>query len=156
MRSLRTLKKGASYLVSSKVLRDFKDLTQEKFKSLFLDVVKRAKKKYKFSIKNFIIMNNFFRFIVEPLENESLSRIMQLILSIFARKFNKLNGYSGCFWKTRFWSKIIENINELKKTFDEITNYPVINNIVNDAKDYKFGGRYFIQQGTFDIIDKPD
>ena len=63
------------------------------------------------------------------MENQSLSRIMQWILSVFAMKYNKMHNYSGCFWKARFWSKIIDDIKQMKYIFKIIANNPVRNEI---------------------------
>jgi putative transposase len=51
-------------------------------KELFLSVVKRAKEKYDFRLENFYIMGNHF--IIQPIRGESLSAIMQWILSVSA------------------------------------------------------------------------
>jgi REP element-mobilizing transposase RayT len=149
----RVLKQFAMYEVSSCVVREIKDLSPESIKKMFLDVINRAKKKYKFSIINFVVMNNFFNFILEPLEDESLSRIMQWIKSVFAMKYNKMHNYSGAFWKCRFKSKIIDDI---KQAFNQVSNIPVKLGIVNESKDFKFGGLYFILRKIFDIVDEPE
>jgi len=154
MRKLRILKRGATYLVTSRIVRDFNDLTPDEFKNMFIDVIKRAKKKYKFSVKNFVIMPNHYHFIIDPKEG-SLPKIMQWILSVFARKYNKINNFSGCFWKSRYCSKILESIKEFIDSFILISNNPVRKKIINDPKDYPFGGMYFILRKIFDIVDEP-
>ncbi|MBN2547065.1 MAG: transposase, partial [Spirochaetes bacterium] len=58
MRQCRILQKGAKYHVSSKINRSENIFENDEIKKLFMDVVKRAKKKYKFIVHNFVIMNN--------------------------------------------------------------------------------------------------
>jgi REP element-mobilizing transposase RayT len=58
MRKLRVLQIGATYHVSSKINRCEHVFESDEIKNLFLEVVKRSKKKYKFSIKNFVVMGN--------------------------------------------------------------------------------------------------
>ena len=58
MRQPRILQKGAKYHVSSKINRSEHVFENDEIKKLFLDVIKRSKKKYKFMVHNFVIMNN--------------------------------------------------------------------------------------------------
>ncbi len=154
MRKLRLLKKGAKYHVTAKINRGENAFELNEIKDIFLDVVKRAKKKYKFAIYNFVIMNNHIHFIIHPKEKSNLSRIMQWILSVFAMQFNRIFKYEGHVWKGRFWSKIIDDIKQFIDTFKYISNNPVRAKMVNNPRDYKYGGLYHLLNGIFDIIDK--
>jgi REP element-mobilizing transposase RayT len=155
MRKLRQLSKDATYHVTSKINRDENIFDEEEFKILFLDVVKRAKKKYDFELKNFSIMPNHIHFLLKPLNNSSLSRIMQWILSVFAVYYNKEKEYSGHVWKGRFFSKIIEDVKQLINTFRYISDNPVKAGLVARANDYRFGGLYQIKMRLYDLISKP-
>jgi len=156
MRQPRLLQKGAKYHVSSKINRSELVFENDEIKMLFLDVVKKAKKKYKFIVHNFVIMNNHVHFLIEPLNDESLSRIMQWILSVFSIYYNKIHKIKGHTWQSRFWSKIIDNIKQLFYTFRYISENPVKANMINDAKEYKYGGLYYIIKSIYDIVDKPE
>jgi len=46
-------------------------------KDLFFDIVRRAKREYSLTIRNFRIMSNHIHFLIRPEEGESLSRTMQ-------------------------------------------------------------------------------
>ena len=156
MRKPRQLKKGAKYHVSAKINRDEHIFEPDQIKNLFMIIVKRSKRKYKYSLENFVIMNNHIHFIIKPDENESLSRIMQWILSVFARYYNKIHNLVGHVWRGRFWSKIIDNIKQFIDTFNYISDNPVKAEMVREAQDYRYGGLYYILKGIFDIVDRPD
>jgi putative transposase len=156
MRKPRILLDGGIYHVTAKINRGKFIFDSDEIKYLFLDIVKRAKKKYKFSLTNFVIMNNHVHFIIEPKEKESLSRIMQWILSVFAMYYNKIHKIGGHVWWGRFWSRILENIKQLFDTFRYISENPVKAEIVNTAEEYKFGGFFQILKGIFDIVEKPE
>ncbi len=156
MRKIRLLKNGAKYHVSSKINRSEHIFEPDDIKYLFMEIMKRSKKKYKFSLKNFAVMGNHIHFIIEPLNNESLSRIMQWILSVFAMYYNKTHKLKGHVWQGRFWSKIIDDIKQLVDTFNYICNNPVKQELVKYPEDYKFGGLYYIFRGIFDLVDRPD
>lgn len=144
MRKPRLLQNGAKYHVSAKINRGEHIFEPDEIKNLFMDIVKRSKKKYNFSLKNFVVMNNHIHFIIEPLKNESLSRIMQWILSVFAMYYNSIHQLKGHVWQGRFWSKIIEDIRQLIDTFNYISENPVKAEMVKDAKDYRYSGLYYI------------
>ena len=156
MRKNRELRKGAKYHVSAKINRNEHIFEPDQIKNLFMEIVKRSKKKYNYSIENFVIMNNHIHFIIKPHENESLSKIMQWILSVFARYYNKIHNLVGHVWRGRFWSKIIDDIKQFIDTFNYISDNPVKADMVKNAQDYIYGGLYYILKGIFDIVDRPD
>ena len=154
MRQPRQLEKGATYHVTGKINRDESIFDEEEFKSTLLEVLKRAKKKYDFEINNFCVMHNHIHFMIKPLGESSLSRIMQWILSVFAVIYNKAKGYSGHVWKGRFFSKIIDSLAYFVNTFRYICNNPVAFGFVTNACDYKYGGLYHLKKKIYDIIKK--
>ena len=117
MRKPRLLKDGAKYHVMARAQRQEMILESNVLKDIFLEVVNRAKKRYRFHLYNFCIMGNHFHFIIKPAEKESLSRIMQWILSVFAIKYNKIHDYIGHVWYDRFKSVLIGNIRQFVKAF---------------------------------------
>ena len=156
MRKPRLLKKEAKYHVAAKINRGEHIFESDLIKNLFMNIVKRSKKKYKFSLENFVIMKNHIHFIIKPEHNESLSRIMQWILSVFAIYYNKMHKLKGHTWQSRFWSKIIDDIKQFMDTFNYISDNPVKAGMIRDAQDYRYGGLYYILKGIFDIVDRPD
>ena len=156
MRKPRLLKKGASYHVTAKINRSENIFKPDEIKDLFMAIIKRSKKKYKFLIKNFTIMQNHIHLIVQPLQSESLSRIMQWILSVFAMYYNSIHHIKGHVWQGRFWSKIIEDIRQFIDTFNYISENPVKADMVKDVYNYKYGGLYYILRKIFDIVEKPN
>lgn len=70
--------------------------------------------------------------------------------------YNRINKLEGHLWKGRFWSKIIDNIKHLFDTFNYISENPVKANIINKAKNYKFGGLYYMVKHIYDIVEKPE
>jgi putative transposase len=58
MRKPRLLQKGAKYHVSAKINRGEHLFKPDEIKSMFIETIKRSKKKYKFAIYNFVVMEN--------------------------------------------------------------------------------------------------
>ena len=155
MRKNRKIKHGAKYHVMARANRREMILGSRELKSMFLDVVKRARKKYKFVIQNFCTMGNHFHFILQPLKGESLSKIMQWVLSVFAMKYNRTFNYIGHVFYDRFKSKIIENFRQYVATFIYIMENPVKAGIVERALDFEFNGVSFMQKGLYEVIKPP-
>ena len=155
MRKSRKLKKYATYHVMSRANRKEMIFNNPGIKEMFLDIVRRAQKKYCFTIKNFCIMGNHFHLIIRPQKNENLSRIMQWILSVFALKFNRLFNYSGHVWYDRFTSKIINSFMQYLTTFIYIAMNPVTARIAETTTEYEYNGISFLQKGVLDILERP-
>ena len=155
MRKPRKLQQNASYHVISRANRKEMIFNSDEVKEIFLEVIRRARKKYRFVIKNFCIMGNHYHLIIKPLKNVSLSKIMQWILSTFALRFNRLFGLTGHVWNDRFMSKIIHSYLQYLTTFVYIANNPVRAGITEWPGDYPYSGVAFFQKGILDILERP-
>ena len=156
MRLCRKLLEGAEYHVSVRINRSEMLLLPEEEKMLLLTVINRAKKRYRFQIKNFCIMNNHLHLLIKPGKNESLSRIMQWILSVFAMAWNRKHNLSGHVWGQRFYSRIIQGIVDFLRTFIYIDDNPVSAQLVNSSWEWRFGGLWHHQCGIVTVTDPPD
>ena len=156
MRQIRKLVNNASYHVIARINRQEYIFNSQFVKNLFLLVVSTAKKKYRFTLRNFCIMGNHIHFIIFPHAQENLSKIMQWILSVFARRYNIIFKLKGHVWYDRFKSKIIYSLRQYLKTFEYITNNPVIAGIVKSPELYKYNGIWFMNNGFYNIVNPPD
>jgi putative transposase len=155
MRKLRILKQDAVYHVTARANRGDMVLFCPAMRQLFLNLLERAKKKYGFVIHNFCIMGNHVHLIIRPGPKGSLSKIMQWVLGLFARAWNKKHGVKGHVWGDRFFSKTVETLFDFLHTFDYVTKNPVKANLVESAAEWEFGGlRHFIT-GKRTILDSP-
>jgi putative transposase len=152
MHKPRILVEGARYHVSARANNKLMVLDQAEVKELFVEIVSRAREKYRFSIDNFCIMGNHFHFIIKPHEKESLSRIMQWILSVFAMAYNRLHGTSGHLWGQRFFSQVINSFRVFMKIFDYIDENPVKAGIIQDKRMWIFSGGYFRRSGRGNFL----
>lgn len=142
------------HVVSRANRREF-ILNSDEIKNMFLGVVKRAKNKYRFSLMNFCIMNNHFHFMIKPGRGESLSKIMQWILSVFAVQFNKRFGWNGHVWYDRFKSRIVDGLNEYLHVFRYIAENPLRAGIARYPWDYIYNGVTHLRRLDYRIVEKP-
>jgi putative transposase len=98
-------------------------------------------------------MGNHTHFILTPGKDASLPRIMQWIASVFAKAYNKKMGIRGRLWQERYFSRIIETIEQFVKTFEYIVKNPLTANMVKRARDYPYGGLYHYLHGIEGILD---
>jgi len=95
MRKPRLLISGALYHVTARANRKELVLQPSQIKVLFLEVLSKAKRRFKFTLDNFCIMGNHIHLLIRPQSECSLSRLMQWVLSVFARAYNRLHGLVG-------------------------------------------------------------
>jgi putative transposase len=97
-------------------------------------------------------MGNHVHLIIHPERGESLSRIMQWILGVFAMAWNRKHFTSGHVWGERFFSKIIDNTREFLKTFVDVTQSPAKAQLVGRVDDWEYGGLWHFKIGNRDIL----
>jgi REP-associated tyrosine transposase len=155
MRKRRELYAGAKYHVTARINRGEFVLKSPEVKELFLHIVRRAKKKYSFELRSFVIMDNHVHFLIKPGKNESLSRIMQWILAVFGRAFNKYFNLKGHVWYDRFKSVVIDSFEQLVATFRYILNNPVKAGMVETPEEYVYSSLWLIRHKRFDLVEPP-
>jgi putative transposase len=156
MRKRRMLQEGAEYHVTARINRGEMILSPGEDKKLLLAVIKRAKKKYHFQIKNFCLINNHLHLLIKPGKDESLSKIKLWILSVFAMAWNRRHHLTGHVWGERFFSRIIAGIVDFLRIFMYIDDNPVNAQVAAHPREWEFGGLWHHQKGIEDITDKPD
>ena len=156
MRRNRKLLEGAEYHVTARINRGEKIFLIQEDRELFMAILKRAKKKFNFSLKNFCIMGNHIHLLIKPGPGESLSKIMQWLLGVFAQVWNKRHCLSGHLWGDRFFSRIIPGILDFLRVFLYIDYNPVIAGMVKQAEQWEYGGLWHRKKGLIDIIDLAD
>ncbi|MBN2531802.1 MAG: transposase [Spirochaetales bacterium] len=156
MRKKRFILQDAKYHIIARANRQEMIFGSSELKEMFLDVVKRARKKYRFVIYNFCILDTHFHWIIKPLKGENLSRIMQWILSVFAIKYNQNFKLIGHVFYDRFKSIIIHDFRQYVATFIYIMENPVKANIVQHPEDYFYNGISFMKKGWYEVVNPPD
>ena len=147
----RQLKQGADYHVTCSINNMEHLMKPDEIKVLYEKVLAECKRKYVFLVIHFGIMDNHVHLIIRP-GRESLSKIMQWLNSVFAMRFNRLTGRCGHVWKCRFWSKIIDRIEQFKAVFDYISFNPVKAGLARTPEEYPFCGNFHLANNIPGII----
>jgi REP element-mobilizing transposase RayT len=119
-------------------------LKKKYVKEILFVVIEETQKKYKFKLNAFEILDNHIHLIIQTEnEHDTISKIMQRIKSVFAKRYNKLMGRTGPFWNDRFGSKIVEQAKNVISYFVTLIHYLAHNSVrkgyVKDPRDYEYG-----------------
>ena len=107
------------------------------FKAVVSQVIIYALTRYKFELNAFIIMPNHLHLAITTVNNkDTISRIMQLIKSMIAKRMNKLLGIKGPFWNERFGSRFVYYFPALCSYF---AYNPLRWGLVKHAREWEFG-----------------
>ena len=153
MRKPRLLLEGAWYHVTARINHGEMLLDRGEVKDLFLALLARAKRHYRFQIINFCIMGNHVHLMIQPAKGESLSDIMRWQLGCFARAYNKQQGIHGHFWGDRFHSRILAGLRQIAIVFGYIDANPVNASLVEYPWEWRHGGYWHAWTGNWEILD---
>lgn len=143
-RDLRTCIPDVDYHLYSRCINRENLMKDDRNKELMITVLKETQKMYIFHLSGFEILDNHFHFFLKPLSGgESLSKIMQRVKSVFARRYNKIHGRTGPFWNERFKSKIIQEAKDATNYALHLLWYMAYNSYrkkqVHNPRDYRYG-----------------
>ena len=101
-------------------------------------------------------MGNHIHLLIKPGPGESLSKIMQWLLGVFAQLWNKKHCLSGHLWGDRFYSRIILGILDFLRVFLYVDYNPVIAGMVKQPEQWEYGGLWHHKKGLTDVMDLAD
>ncbi|NLG19602.1 MAG: hypothetical protein GX556_19965, partial [Fibrobacter sp.] len=102
----------AFYQVTSKSICDQKIFPDNTLKTFFLKELSISLKCYSFQCLAWSIMDDHFHMMVKS-SDVSISKFMQRLNSVYAKKFNRYNKRKGHLFEQRFSSVIVQEDNGL-------------------------------------------
>jgi len=149
---------NAFYQIKSACIPELKVFSSEKMKNFLLKQISIAKGKYSFKCFSWSIMDNHYHLVVQSSE-ETISKFMQRINSIFAKYFNKTNKRKGTVFG-RFSSVIVQSDKEhIEKAIRYIHFNPVRRRdcTVGGMDQHRWCGHHALVNGSKDeILDRED
>ena len=129
------------------IFRESKDFQK------YLYLLEEARRKFSALIYNYVLMDNHVHLLVEPKEDQSISRIMEHVGKSYAKYFNCKYDHIGHVFQGRFKSFAILD----EWYFFACTRYidlnPVKAGLVNDPKDYVWAGYSTLGCGRRGIVE---
>jgi REP-associated tyrosine transposase len=105
------------------------------FLRLFADVVQR----HDWLVHVFCLMTNHYHLVVEALRDE-LSGGLHRLNGVYAQTFNRLYDRKGHLWGDRFWSRLVEDDEQLHDTCAYVLANPVRAGLCGAASDWPWSG----------------
>jgi len=153
MRKKREFTEGAFYHVTSRTNDKIRIFENRLGRKIMLLALQDAKDKYHFRLANFCIMPTHVHLLIKPLENTSLSRIIQWIKTRSARHWNCVHGSIDHVWGERFFSRAIKDPQE----YDIVNNYidqnAVKAGLASTPADWKASGAYYKYRNIPGLVD---
>lgn len=156
MRRPRHIVEEGRYHLIARANRGEFILESDDVKRLFLETLKRAKTRYSFDIEMFCIMDNHVHMVVKVARGESLSRLMQWLLSVFAIRFNRTHELKGHVWYDRFKSYVLASIRQYQAKLQYVMDNPVRAGMVKRREDYRWTGFHWWKKAGQTLMKPPD
>lgn len=123
-----------------------------KYKKYLLEILSEAKEDYDFRIFAYVIMDNHYHFLIQTL-NISISRIMHMINTKYAKFYNHSIGDTGPVFEDRYISILVQDESYLLDLTKYIHNDPVVANICNSMEEYNWSSDLFYRVNIESIVD---
>ena len=118
---------------------------------LFKQVLSKAKKKYGVIVYDYVLMNNHVHLLINT-PRGNIDKFMHYLNGVFARKYNKLHGRSGHFWKARYNSILVVTEEYIFNLARYIVNNPVNANMVSHPSEWEWSSYHNYANGVEDDI----
>jgi len=105
----------------------------------FLALLEKASKREKVEIHAYCLMPNHFHLLLVPKEPNSLSRLMQWVMTSHVRYYHKKNKTSGHIWQGRYKSFIVEKESYYITLLRYIEANALRAKLVRRAEDWDYG-----------------
>ena len=104
----------------------------------YIFLINKYKEKYEIEILAYCIMSNHAHLLLFSEKIDEMSKFMHQINSLYAQRYNKINGRVGHVFRDRYLSEAIYSEEYLINCIHYIHNNPVKANIVNNCGEYRY------------------
>jgi putative transposase len=153
MRKKREFISGKTYHVTSRTNNKNRVFSRYLGQRIMLLVIRDAKEKYQFKLHNFSIMPTHIHLLITPADKTNLSRIIQWIKTMSAKRWNKIHGHTDHLWGSRFYARQVKNLLDYYIINNYIDLNPVKAGLANYPADYKPTGAYQISRNIISLVD---
>jgi putative transposase len=130
-------------------------MASDHIKQLLYDLLLKYKNKHNITIYSYSLMDNHPHINGYVIDKFSISKFMQTVHSVFAKKLNKLLSRKGQVVMDRPSTKPIENENHLLNSIIYHDLNAVRAGIVENPREYKWSSYKFYAYGKFDPLITP-
>jgi len=153
MRKKREFIEGAYYHVTSRTNGKISVFNNKLERRVLLLTLQDAKEKFNFKLANFCVMPTHIHLLIKPAENTSLSKIMQWIKTITAKRWNFIHGSTDHFWGNRYFARTIKNMQDFNTIMNYIDQNPVKAGLAVNPVDWEASGAFYKYHDLQDLVD---
>jgi REP element-mobilizing transposase RayT len=108
MRSLRVLRQGVWYEISTRINNREPLFRRSRALTLFAQVFRETAHRFAFEIRRLRVEDDWLRFYIKPADGMELPQILKWLKQTFAQRYNRVAGRIGHLWGDRYGSRIVE------------------------------------------------
>ena len=153
MRKNREFTKDAFYHVTSRTNDKISVFDTNPGRKIMLQTLQEAKIKYHFTLTNFCIMPTHIHLLIQPKEGANLSKIMQWIKTMSAKRWNYIHGSKDHLWGDRYYARTIKTQHDYFFVMDYIDQNPVKAKLAQTPSDWKASGAHHKLQNITELVD---
>jgi len=153
MRKNREFTAGTAYHVTSRTNNKYQVFSSYLGQRIMILVLQDAKEKYGFRLHNFCVMPTHIHLLITPAEGTDLSRIMQWIKTISAKRWNRIHGSIDHLWGLRFFARPARDLRDYFFIYNYIDQNPVKAGLTLCPPDWKPSGAYYIANDISGLVD---
>jgi putative transposase len=117
------------FYVTVKLCRAPSPFTEREFK-LILACFDESRRRLGFAFCGYVLMPDHWHALLWPSHPLTVSRAVQDIKDVSARRINRLRGRRGPVWQHQFWDRFVRHRKELSERFDYMHFNPVRRGLV--------------------------
>lgn len=119
---------------------------------VYLSYLREAAQKYSVAIHAYVLMSNHVHLLVTPVDEHSVSRMMQALGRRYVHYFNARHERSGTLWEGRYRSTLVDSETYLLTVYRYIELNPVRAGIVSHPSHYPWSSYAFNAAGQPDQL----
>ncbi|RDH83870.1 MAG: transposase [endosymbiont of Galathealinum brachiosum] len=120
--------------------------------SRYLNILEKTAVKFDCKIHAYVLMTNHVHLLVTPMDEHSVSEMMQSLGSQYVRFFNKKHNRTGSLWEGRFKSSLVDSDAYLFTCMRYIELNPVRANMVKHPAEYPWSSYAVNAQGIKNAV----
>jgi REP element-mobilizing transposase RayT len=107
----RLLLTSRTFFVTVNLLRTLPHFTEEEF-NLLVSSFEESRRKLRFSLCGYVLMPDHWHALIGVSDSLPISRVVQDIKWISARRLNRHRNRTGPFWQHQFWDRFVRHDKE--------------------------------------------
>lgn len=152
MRSMRYQKLGHIYHVICRGTGLRPLFLSDQDRNQYLAYLNESREQFSVKIFNYVLMDHYIHLLLEPQEEESLSKFMELVSKKYAKYFNKKYKAIGHVFLRRYKNFVVQEEKYFLACSRHIDLDPVKEKIAKDPADYVWSGFNQLASGKVGVL----